>query len=382
MTRAKGLLIAAFIAAPAAALAQHAPTDKLCSYPGDPLQLQYPAIVIGDTFDGGRLARHVQCQFAGTTLGGGMLSEGYVYESLPSLPPPVEDANCTGACGTGCSTATCIPNTYWTPWWDNGDGRNCHNQMTQLDCYSHDYCYQHDLCVARFGFSDQECTAAAISVGVWACAGPGYIGCAGAGDYTKTFQQHVITTSCCSNVCPPGGGYTECGDYCLPPPPCTPSCVTRCGQPDGCGGTCPSTDDVCSQCGTTNACGRYCGACPCTGTCYPLCGQINDCGVRCSSADDVCYSCGSTNVCGRYCGDCPPPPPPPPPPPCDDTCYSCGTFTQCGRYCGDCPPPPCDNTCYACGTFTECGFYCGDCDPCAFDPCGANFDQCWWMCGG
>jgi hypothetical protein len=387
----RGAVAAVALVASAAVAEEHGSLENLCGY-GPGYALQFPANVVGDSFSNGKLARFVHCQYDGTRFLNGPSNEGWVYEDLPGLGAAFEDANCTGACGAGCSQVTCHPHTYWTDWWDNGDGRSCHNQMTQIECYSHDYCYLHDLCGARFGFFDYECNAAALSVGIADCIGQGAIGCAEPGSYTKVFQQHVITTSCCSNACPPGGGFTECGDYCLPP--CNAVCSPRCGQPDNCGGTCSNADDVCSECGTTNACGRYCGDCPkpCTGACYPRCGQPDGCGNTCSNADDVCTQCGTTNACGRYCGDCPPP--------CDNTCYSCGTWTGCGNYCGDCPPP-CDNTCYSCGTWTscgnycgdccdntcwscgmwtQCGYYCGDCDPCS-DPCGWGYSQCWWLCG-
>lgn len=78
---------------------------------------------------------------------------------------------------------------------------------------------------------------------------------------------------------------------------CTPSCTgDQCGQSDGCGGVCPSTDaSSCGKCGNPACCTPSC-----TGD---QCGQADGCGGTCPSTDAAsCGKCGNAACGGGSCG--------------------------------------------------------------------------------
>jgi hypothetical protein len=240
-------------------------------------------------------------------------------------------ADCDGACGAGCG-GSCSYTVITGDPSCNADGSMTIPIKDGYSCWTSPCCQFHDACLADAGCYSCNaealaCNDAAVSYygppndGCAACAGPGFAGCDPHGSWGWFDERNY------SRTLSPG----EDGNSCPRPPPCH--------MGDGC----PPPSDPCvgaMDCGG-NACA--CGVQPpppCTGACYPLCGQPDGCGNTCSSNDDVCNGCGYTNACGRDCGECPPPPPPPPP--CDPTCNSCGTTNGCGDYCGDCYEYWCD----------------------------------------
>lgn len=95
----------------------------------------------------------------------------------------------------------------------------------------------------------------------------------------------------CTGVCDGGGGTPPPPT----PPPCYPSCsAPYCGQPDGCGGTCPTSDigaytsESCGSC-TPSGCGTVPYYQSCTRT--DLCGNPNTYNKYCYTA---CNECGPT----------------------------------------------------------------------------------------
>lgn len=90
-----------------------------------------------------------------------------------------------------------------------------------------------------------------------------------------------------------------CGTYSSSNPACSccsPVCSgDRCGQSNGCGGSCSSADaGSCGKCGNGPCCSPSCGS--------PFCGQGDGCGGSCSSSSDTCSpACGQVNACGRQC---------------------------------------------------------------------------------
>ena len=230
------------------------------------------------------------------------------------------EAQCVGACGAGCG-GSCNYVEERGGSYCSSDGTYNTPIKTGYSCWTSPCCQFHDACLGEAGCmacnpEAMLCNALAVSFygatgdGCAACAGPGFPYCDLHGSW-GWFDESTYT-----ETVPPGASGNPC------PPPC------NVGQ------GCPSPSEECR--GATDCMGFTCPCTPppqpCTGTCYPLCGQPNGCGGSCSTNDDVCYGCGYTNACGRDCGECPPPPPPT----CDPYCYSCNSWSECGDYCGDC----------------------------------------------
>jgi hypothetical protein len=123
------------------------------------------------------------------------------------------------------------------------------------------------------------------------------------------------TPACAGKRCGEGDG---CGGTCQPGSGCcAPSCVgKRCGEGDGCGGTCQSGSGCCApscagkQCGEGDGCGGTCQ--PGSGCCAPSCagkqcGEGDGCGGTCVGSAGSCPSpqvCSNSGACSCPQGAC------------------------------------------------------------------------------
>jgi hypothetical protein len=327
-------------------------------------------------------------------------------QSCASNPPT---PTCEGACGRGCEG--CQFKELTSVQSCNPDGSAVVSLEAGYSCWTTPCCQWHDDCCAAAGscfnagglYCDNiaQCYYNTVyCTGGW-CTNPhdaetcqawnmvnGCSACIGSGTNFGTIENcdphgHWNWYHACSDTytLAPGADGNTC-----PPPTC--SCPVNCGQPDGCGGFCPSTDNVPLPCGT-NICGVYFGACCTPDPCRPTdcditrvvtCGQpaqlcTDGCpggGCPCGhDANGFCIRPNACGVCGGPTGGC-------------DGCG--GTEDACGVCNGD------DSSCAGCdgvpnsgATYDECGVCGGNGSSCAgcdgVPNSGATYDDC-GVCGG
>lgn len=343
------------------------------------------------------------CQAGAPTDDGDALSTIQAADTGADFPVCV-DRGCNGACGAGCSPATCSCDVEIPTHFDHCEGTTgVYVMVSAYLCYTSACCQEHDNCLGSNPatcLTDDcvDCDVVAILQGCAGCIGLGFPGCSSGGTWgwfdenpRNSFVSNdprcqSCNVSSCDATCQNGqGGHPwlagtcnggSCGSCVCDPGRCSSYCAQQ-GRGDG----------SCSTLGDSSGC--TCNSpTVCTVSCATNCGQPADVPAGCPPTNcptDTCESLGQTtgSVCGVPCG--------PPPCNCPDGCDANGNCLpppcDCPYGCdasGACLPPWCDPTCYWCGTYNDCGDYCGDCgDPGSGDPGGGDpgggggGDECW-----